>query len=336
LYCLLLLLFFSLLLLRACVPCTLQRPRMHAKLTPPLFILLYFPPPAAPPCSEQENPDFVAQISAIEARRNTIPGAPEWYFMYPQNSGPSASQLDALVGSGVAGSRIMADCHVGYTGGLECAQASLVWQQYNGSGINCETNAVTSHLQRGAQEAADLIEWFNAPPQVSSRLRARTASFCTQRSGQMRDQWDQGLSFFLPNMTWLQPPGVVHQMISATWLPNALAVTTQGGDQRGGISAAAQISNDGKTVNVLLANNDWGAIPGNVTVALSGFTPAPAFDFWLMAEPGEGAVNATTGNTPANPTYISAVKTAGAWPSSGPLQLHIPPLSFAILVLTSA
>lgn len=117
---------------------------------------LHYLTPTFPPYltfdSEQQNPDFVAQIKAIEARRATIPGAPEWYFMYPENSGPNASQLDAIVASGVQGNRVMADCHVGYSGGVACAEASLVWQKYNGSGINCETNAVTSHLQRGTQE----------------------------------------------------------------------------------------------------------------------------------------------------------------------------------------
>jgi hypothetical protein len=40
----------------------------------------------------------------------------------------------------------------------------------------------------------------------SSRLKFRTASFCTERSGHY-DAFDQGIAFFLPNMTWLQPPG---------------------------------------------------------------------------------------------------------------------------------
>lgn len=181
-----------------------------------------------------------------------------------------------------------------------------------------------------------MILWFNQPADVSSRLRARTASFCTQRSGQSRDIWDQGLSFFLPNATWLQPPGVVHEMIAATWQPNALKVTVTGGDVDRGISSAAQVSQDGKTLNVMIANNDWGAVPGNVTLSFTGFQPSPTFDFWLMAEPGSGAVNTTTGNTPANPEYIKAVKSSMSWPSSGPLNFAVPPLSFAILVLTSA
>jgi hypothetical protein len=62
----------------------------------------------------------LAQIQAIEARRATIPGAPEWYFMYPENAGPNASTSAAIVASGVAGRRVMADCHVGFAGGIPC------------------------------------------------------------------------------------------------------------------------------------------------------------------------------------------------------------------------
>jgi hypothetical protein len=114
--------------------------------------------------------------------------------MYPENSGPNASTMAAIVASGVGPRRVTADCHVGASGGVGCAQNSVPWQ-FNGSGINCETNAVTSHLQRGVEEAADLITWFTQPAAVSDRLIARTASFCIQRSGQMRDQWDQVRNF---------------------------------------------------------------------------------------------------------------------------------------------
>ena len=150
--------------------------------------------------NEQPNPHFLAQLEEIEARRATIPSAPEWFFMYPQNQGPNATLATAIIAAGIAGNRVMADCHVGSSGGVPCSEATAVWQQFNGSGINCETNAVTSNLRRGAEEAADLLTWFNQPASITSRLRARTASFCIQRAGQMRDIWDQGLSFFLPNV----------------------------------------------------------------------------------------------------------------------------------------
>jgi len=179
--------------------------------------------------NEQENPDFLSQLQAIESRRAGIPDAPEIFFMYPTNQGPNATLSAEIASAGIPGYRVMADCHVGASGGLACAEATQQWQNWNGSGINCETNAVTSNLQRGAEEAADLLTWFNAPADVASRLRARTASFCIQSSGQLRDIWDQGLSFFLPNMTWMQPPGAVHALMKTTWQPNALVANVTGG-----------------------------------------------------------------------------------------------------------
>ena len=46
----------------------------------------------------------------------------------------------------------------------------------------------------------------------------RTASFCHGRAGHF-DEFDQAISFFLPNTTWLQPPGHVHAMVHASWQP---------------------------------------------------------------------------------------------------------------------
>ena len=66
-------------------------------------------------------------------------------------------------------------------------------------------------------EASDINDWMNqyipsTTGNPMSRMKFRTASFCTERSGHF-DAFDQGISFFLPNMTWLQPPGYVHKMI---------------------------------------------------------------------------------------------------------------------------
>jgi hypothetical protein len=84
---------------------------------------------------------------------------------------------------------------------------------------------------------------------------------------------------------------------------------------------------------VEVVNTLWGSAPNVVALSLAGFTPAPVLDFYLMAEPGSGAVNSTTGNTPANPTYIKSVHSTLAWPASGALNITLPPLSFAVLVL---
>ena len=58
------------------------------------------------------------------------------------------------------------------------------------SAINCETNAGSHDLLRALNEAADLLDWFNADTKTTDRLYARTASFCTGSSTQF-DTWDQ-------------------------------------------------------------------------------------------------------------------------------------------------
>ena len=71
---------------------------------------------------------------------------------------------------------------------------------------------------------------------------------------------DQGIAFFLPNMTWLQPPGYVHGMIGDTWQPNNLALefTINGGRPSMAWSHAvsAQASSDGRTVVGRVVNTD--------------------------------------------------------------------------------
>ena len=57
--------------------------------------------------------------------------------------------------------------------------------------------------------------------------QVRTASFCFARSG-YSGQFDQGIALYLPNMSWLQPPGYVHKMIHDTWEPGALTVSRDG------------------------------------------------------------------------------------------------------------
>lgn len=80
----------------------------------------------------------------------------------------------------------------------------------------------------------------------------------------------------------------------------------------------------------------YGVSTNYATVTLVGFTPAPSADLYVVAEPGTGPVNSTAGNTPARPTYVQAVRTPFTVPSTGPIVVTLPPLSFSILVLTRA
>jgi hypothetical protein len=152
--------------------------------------------------NEQLNPNFVDQVAAMEARSKAV-GSPPLYYMYPQNAGVSAAQAQALLDRGVDPARILPDLHVGATGAVEEAASLFANPPANGfaqGAINAETNAGTHDMERALNEAADLIAWMTAPQAVAGRLYGRTASFCSGTSNNY-DQWDQGISFFLPNMS---------------------------------------------------------------------------------------------------------------------------------------
>ena len=142
--------------------------------------------------NEQVNPFFVEQVAAMEAKSKAV-GSPPLYYMYPQNGGVDAAQAQALLSLGVDPARILPDLHVGAGGAVAEAAGLFANPPVAGfmqGAINAETNAGTHDLQRALDEAADLIAWFTADTAVTSRLYARTASFCSGTSNNF-DQWDQ-------------------------------------------------------------------------------------------------------------------------------------------------
>ena len=154
--------------------------------------------------NEQYNPDFIAQVSAMEARAAEIGGVPPLRYMFPDNAGLNSADQAAAIAAKLPIERIMPDVHVGAGGAVEAAATLFsTAPDFPMSAINCETNAGSHDLRRGLDEAADLIDWFTSDTRTTDRLYARTASFCSGSSSQF-DSWDQGISFFLPNMTWLQ------------------------------------------------------------------------------------------------------------------------------------
>ena len=274
--------------------------------------------------NEQENPDFLAQVVAMEARRAAV-GAPPFHYMYPTNGGVNASVAAALVAAGVDPAMIMPDLHVSWGGGIDAAQAAFAaLPSFHQSSINVETNAATHDLRRGVQEAIDLSDWFNAQPPFSDRLFGRAASFCSERSGHF-DAYDQGISFFLPNMTWLQPPGYVHQMITQTWGDFGLAVSIDGGAlQDGGIYAAnAQVTADGGTIFVRFASRV--AVPTTFELSVEGVALSPSATRWQLASPtGNGA----DANTPSQPTLVAPVQSVIAL--ALPANVTVPAWSYTI------
>jgi hypothetical protein len=145
--------------------------------------------------NEQQNPFFVEQVAAMEARAKSLgPHVPKLYYMFPagnHNFDTPQSRAQAKAAA-LPIERLMPDVHVGASGAVEAAAALFeqAGPAFPMSAINCETNAGSHDLLRALNEAADLMDWMNSPTAITDRLYARTASFCTGGSSQF-DSWDQ-------------------------------------------------------------------------------------------------------------------------------------------------
>ena len=130
-------------------------------------------------------------------------GSPPLRYMFPSNDGLNAADAQRLMSSNPdVVSRVLPDLHVGAGGAVEAAAnlfANPPVAGFNTGAINAETNAGTHDLKRALDEATDLMTWFTYDPAITNRLYARTASFCSGSSNNY-DSWDQGITFFLPNM----------------------------------------------------------------------------------------------------------------------------------------
>ena len=172
--------------------------------------------------NEEYNGDYLAQVEAMEASAARVGAAGQLRYMFPDNPGVTGDDVARAARLGL-GARLVTDVHVGAGGGLKAANATLAAHAAGGlrddAAVNFETNAGTHHHGRALDEAADLGAFFNAG---DPRMLARTASFCHGRAGHF-DMFDQAISFFLPNMSWLQPPGHVHAMVTASWQPRVIA-----------------------------------------------------------------------------------------------------------------
>lgn len=221
----------------------------------------------------------------MEARAVAI-GKPDFFnYIFPSNLGLNTTDIARAKAAGLDASRLLADLHVGYGGAVEDGNMEFVSHPGFAEGaVNLETNAATHTMKRALAEASDINDFLNADD--SQRIKIRTASFCTERSGHF-DGFDQGLIFFLPNQvslrssdgfdtktdgpctnfdgfyqTWLQPPAWAHAMISETWQDTVLNVSF---GRALGQSAAAQLASDGSTLVVRYVN----AYNASVKVSLS-------------------------------------------------------------------
>ena len=285
--------------------------------------------------NEQQNADFVSQVTAMEAKAASLGMAKTLKYVYPTNHAPNLPT--PAVGTAMAelgiGQNAVMDWHCNYKLAPDCL--SEIYAVLNQSefatwgAIIEETNLATHDIIRALDEGQAFNQFSNVPAVYTggqSRLQGRAASFCLERSGYNEGGLnDQGLIFFLPNQTFTQPPGLVHKMIADTWQPIAADlslvgpgcasafptpgpdVTTRGtartmvnvGSESEGAIASAQVSADGAAKSVRFVNR------GDAPIAL---TLASSDD--LSASMGSWQVSTITGapnqtNTPSEPQAVA-------------------------------
>jgi alpha-L-arabinofuranosidase len=284
--------------------------------------------------NEQYNPGFVAQVAAMESRASQV-GVPvgTMHYLFPDNDGINATDAGPAAALGL-GSQLVVDVHTSSTGGVNGFHQMLANNNTGGHGwgaINLETNCGDHTFNRALTEAADLNQFAN---EGSARLYGRSGSFCMERSGyQEAGANDQGMIFFLPNMTWGLPPFYAHKMISDTWQPQAVAVSSDAGPERcveghpenceGRYSA--QLSADATTLVVRYVNT---GAAHTLAIRVKGFSAAPTSTLRVLQSDDLTAVN-----TPAEPTKVvfatSTVSTASL------AALAVGKQSFIIVELTA-
>jgi hypothetical protein len=275
----------------------------------------------------------------MEAKARTLGIGNTIHYMFPQNGFLNDSDLAKAAKLTPRLDELMvADLHVGGGGAVEQATALFARHpDFKMGAVNAETNAGTHTFDRAMSEASDLNDWFNAgivSADAANRLHFRAASFCMGDATDF-DAWDQGISFFLPNATWLQPPGYVHMMIDQTWQPNALNVsaTASGNPIPATTLYSAQKSNDGTTLVLRYVNFASATIPApatKVTVHLkakdgSAVQTTGTATVWTLE-----SLDASAANPPGDPTRISPKKSTLASFADGTI-LDVPSNAYVIV-----
>jgi len=142
-------------------------------------------------------------------------------------------------------------------------------------------------------------------------------------------------------MTWIQPPGYVHAMITQTWADQALSVTwatnsnsNKYNNKKRFSSAAtpyavsAQKLKDNSKFYVRAVNNQGSAT--TLTLTITGMATKPTVNVWTLSN-----TNLNAANTPSNPTNVSPVQSTLNIPSGGG-PITLPSYSFVILEFQAA
>ena len=304
----------------------------------------------ASPGNEEYNPNYPAQVAAMERKAKELGIGNTLHFIDPQDStDPSQGSGGYLTPADAAaieqlglGDRNLVDIHCDAGGAIGIAESLFAkFPNYTMGAVNAETNAGTHSMRRALAEATDINGFFNC--QHCGRIKLRAASFCAGREGHL---WkpdyllDQGITTFLPNMSWLQPPGHVHAMIAQTWLPNGLEVTPRGAYMGSRdyddaeIGASAQASADGHTVVVRITNA--GFTEANVTLRVEGFSGRTRPKTWLLEAhdgqhefPDREAVNPHSNPDAISPKVNSS--RLGFQTELGTDRVHVPAFSYVVL-----
>ena len=297
--------------------------------------------------NEQYNENYVEQVAAMEQKARQLGIGKTLFYMFPQKTFLNDSDIKkAAALKPRVDSQMVVDLHVGAGGAVGAAQklfasANLTSVGLRVGAVNAETNANTHTFERALFEAADLNDWFNAQiasAGSSNRLHFRAASFCMASSNDF-DNWDQGLCFFLPNATFLQPPGLVHMMIDQTWQPNALKVDVLPLRSAPNSLFSAQKSTDGEMLVLRYVNVHQLPFDGlhpqlapatTLTVRLVGSMAAAKFNatMWTLS-----SANGDLANTPGQPRRIAPKKTLLPMLRDGAV-LNIPENSYVVVVAT--
>lgn len=259
----------------------------------------------------------------MKARAAAV-GAPPLRYLFPSNAGPTDADGAKLAKLGL-GDRLLVDLHNGAMGGAGYVDKADERNATRGWGVlNGETNCGDHTMHRALTEAADLNLYFSHGGPNVARLYARTASFCAERSGYNEGGLnDQGMSFFPPNMTWLQPPGHVHAMVARSWLPLAVNVTVAPHCPfylDPGMFSAQAAAGGARAVLRLAWKH---ATPFNVTVGIAGVPNATL----PLRVTTIGGVNTTHANTPADPFGIAPRSLAGAMTGA---MVEVEPASYTV------
>eukprot|EP00658_Telonema_sp_P-2_P038649 TRINITY_DN27689_c0_g1_i2.p1 TRINITY_DN27689_c0_g1~~TRINITY_DN27689_c0_g1_i2.p1 ORF type:complete len:676 (-),score=152.23 TRINITY_DN27689_c0_g1_i2:251-2278(-) len=276
--------------------------------------------------NEEYNANYVEQVTAMQAKATEIGKTDKMYYMFPNNNFlnstdmAKASQLSPRIDD-----QLLADIHIGGGGAVEAATTLFASHgDFKMGAVNAETNAGTHVFSRAMSEATDLNDWFNAAA-VADRLHFRAASFCMGDSTDF-DNWDQGISFFLPNMTWLQPPGYVHQMVAQSWQPNALSWAA---DSVPATVFSAQKSDDDKIVVLRYANTANETATMTVNLMHGGKPVDPVGDAKVSVL---SSADPNAANPPGDPARVSPKSSRLALKSGTMVQFA--PNSYTVIEIT--